>query len=77
MRLSVQLRAPGSGEGERWQRSVYLDQTPRSIQVFFDDFRPLGATKSSTPVLASVQSILFVVDTVNAKIGIERANLDR
>ncbi len=69
MRMSVQLRAPASGEGERWQRSIYLDQTPRTIQVFFDDCRALGSITSSTPALSKVQSILFVVDTVNAKIG--------
>ena len=69
MRMSVQLRAPSGGEGERWQRSIYLDQTPRTIQVFFDECRPLGSTTSSTPALSSVQSILFVVDTINAKIG--------
>ena len=69
MRMSVQLRAPTGGEGERWQRSVYLDQTPRTIQVFFDEFSPLGSTSSPTPALSNVQSILFVVDTINAKIG--------
>ena len=69
MRMSVQLRAPAAGEGERWQRSVYLDQNPRTIQVFFDEFRPLGSTTSPTPALSNVQSVLFVVDTVNTKIG--------
>ncbi len=69
MRMSVQLRAPAGGEGERWQRSVYLDQTPRTIQVFFDEFSPLGSASSPTPALSNVQSILFVVDTLNAKIG--------
>jgi hypothetical protein len=69
MRISVQLRSATGGEGERWQRSVYLDQTPRTIQVFFDEFSPLGSTSSPTPVLSNVQSILFVIDTVNAKIG--------
>jgi hypothetical protein len=69
MRMSVQLRAATGGEGERWQRSIYLDQTPRTIQVFFDECRPLGSTTSSTLSLSNVQSILFVVDTVNTKIG--------
>lgn len=69
MRMSVQLRAPTGGEGERWRRSVYLDQTPRTIQVFFDEFRPLGSTGATTPALSNVQSVLFVVDTVNTKIG--------
>ena len=69
MRMSVQLRAPTGGEGERWRRSVYLDQTPRTIQVLFDEFRPLGSTGAATPALSNVQSVLFVVDTANTKIG--------
>jgi hypothetical protein len=69
MRMSVQLRAATGGDGERWERSVYLDHTPRTIQVFFDDFRPRGATRSPTPVLTNLQSVLFVVDTVNTKNG--------
>jgi hypothetical protein len=69
MRMSVQLRAPTGGEGERWQRSVYLDQTPRTIQIFFDEFTPLGSSGAAPPALANVQSVLFVVDTVNTKIG--------
>ena len=68
MRLSVQLRAPG-GEGERWQRSVYLDEMPRGIEIPFNDFRPLGTTTSALPVLSKIDSVLFVVDTVNTKIG--------
>jgi hypothetical protein len=68
MRLSVQLRAPG-GEGERWRRSVYLDQTPRTIELAFADFRPVGATSAAQPVLSKIDSVLFVVDTVNTKIG--------
>jgi hypothetical protein len=72
MRIIVQLRAPtggAGGEGERWQRSVYLDQTPRTIQLPFDDFRPVGPTTRATLALADVQSVLFVVDTVNTRIG--------
>ena len=69
MRMSVQLRAPAAGAGERWQRSVYLDQNPRTIQVFFDDLRPLVPTASPAPALSNVQSVLFVIDTVNTKIG--------
>jgi hypothetical protein len=68
MRLSVQLRSPG-GEGERWRRSVYLDSIPRTVDVAFNDFRPIGSTSSSRPELAKVDSILFVVDTINNKVG--------
>ena len=68
MRLSVQLRASG-GEGERWHRTVYLDRTPRTIDLPFSDFRPIGTTTSALPVLSKVDAILFVIDTTNTKIG--------
>jgi hypothetical protein len=68
MRLSVQLRAPG-GQAQRWHRSVYLDEMPRSIEILFNDFRPLGTTTSALPVLSKIDSVLFVVDTVNTKSG--------
>lgn len=68
MRLSVQLRA-SQGEGERWHRSVYLDQMPRTVDLRFADFRPRGTTTSAQPVMSKVDAILFVVDTVNARIG--------
>ena len=69
MRLSVQLRAPGGADGERWQRSVYLDDRPREITVYFDDLRPAGPTRTERPPLDAIDSILFVVDTVNTALG--------
>ena len=69
-RISVQLRAPGGGgAGERWHRSVYLDDTPREITIFFADMKPRGPTAQPRPDLARIQSILFVVDGVNANVG--------
>jgi hypothetical protein len=70
MRVSVQLRVPGGGGGgERWQRSVYVDETPREITVFFDETTPVGATATRRPALERVQSVLFVIDTVNTPPG--------
>ena len=69
MRVSVQLRARGGDAGQRWHRSVLLDQTPREVAVFFDDMRPRGVTTAPRPVLADVESVLFVIDTVNADTG--------
>jgi hypothetical protein len=69
MRLSVELRAPGGAQGERWSRSVYLDETPRDVTVFFDRMTPRGETSSSRPDLARVDRVLFVVDTVHAVPG--------
>jgi hypothetical protein len=69
MRLSVQLRVAEGAEGERWQRSVYLDQMSRTVAIFFDDMHPVGTTGSRQPPLDRVESVLFVVDTVNTKPG--------
>ena len=67
MRLSVQLRVPTAGEGKRWQRSVYLDQTARDMVVPFAELVPVGPSRTGPPELAAVRSLLFVVDTVNAR----------
>ncbi len=69
MRVSVQLRAPGGDAGQRWHRSVFLDPTPREITVFFDDMTPRGITATPRPVPGEVESVLFVIDTVNADTG--------
>jgi hypothetical protein len=69
MRVSVQLRARGGETGQRWHRSVFLDETPREITVFFDDMVPRGVTAAPRPVLGDVESVLFVIDTVNADPG--------
>ena len=66
MRVSVQFRLQN---GERWRRSVYLDDTSRPISVFFDDVRPVGATSQRRLPLNSIRDVLFVVDTVNARPG--------
>ena len=68
MRVSVQLRSPGEGNGRRWQRSVYLDQTSRRLELPLRDFRPID-TEPALVDLASVQTVLFVVDAVNTRIG--------
>ena len=67
MRLSVQMRS--AGKGERWRRSVYLDSMPRTVEVAFGDFRPVDSTSAQRPELAKIDSILFVIDTINNKIG--------
>lgn len=61
-RLSVQVRLPGPGEGERWVRSVFADETPRQIRVRLEDFEPADRPTSRRPVAARLQSLLFVVD---------------
>ena len=69
MRLSVQLRVPTPGDGERWHRSIHIDETPREVTVFFDDVRPAGVTAQRRLPVKDVRDVLFVVDTVNAKPG--------
>jgi hypothetical protein len=68
MRIGVQLRAAGS-ETERWQRSVYLDESPRTVSVYFDDMRATAADTSGPPPLDRIDSLLFVVDTLNTALG--------
>jgi hypothetical protein len=70
MRISVQLRAmTGNAAGDRWQRSVYVDEVERDRVVYFDDLTPAGPTRTWRPPFARVRSILFVVDTTNTKPG--------
>jgi hypothetical protein len=69
MRLAVQVRMPGGSDGRRWQRSVYLDATPRSFDLALGDFDPVGPATSLRPIVAKLQGILFVVDTVNTRPG--------
>jgi hypothetical protein len=71
MRLSVQVRLPGGTEGQRWRRSVYVDETPRQFSIRLADLEPVSRSSPLRPVVARVQSVLLVVDTVNARPGTE------
>ena len=69
MRMWVQVRSSTTGRGERWGQSIYVDETYRGVEVFFDRFQPLGATSSATPPLGAVDALLLVVDTLNSRPG--------
>jgi len=69
MRVSVQVRTPGGPDGRRWRRSVYLDQTPRVIDLALSELEPVGPATALRPIVARVQSVLFVIDTVNTAPG--------
>jgi hypothetical protein len=69
MRVSLQLRLPGGPEGRRWRRSVYLDETPRTVTASLQDFDPVEPYTTQRPVVSPVQTLLLVVDTVNALPG--------
>ncbi|HSL21545.1 MAG TPA: hypothetical protein VK886_08415 [Vicinamibacterales bacterium] len=70
MRVSVQLRAPGGADGQRWRRSIFADAEPRRVRIDFDDFRPVPGAQGPVPRTA-VNTLLFVVDTVNTDPGAE------
>ncbi len=67
MRLSVQARRPTPGE--RWQRSIYLDQQERDIVIPFDEMTPSGTTSTFRFNPAQIDTLLFVVDTTNTAPG--------
>ncbi len=69
MRLSVQIRTPGGADGRRWRRSIYVDQTPRVIDLALSELEPVGPATALRPIVARVQSVLFVIDTINAAPG--------
>ena len=68
MRLSVQLRSPGGVDGDRWRRSIYLDEVPRDLTVALHDMRPVTGVALENR-LRQVDSLLFVVDAVHARLG--------
>ena len=65
MRLSVQLRVP---DGRRWQRSVYLDETPREIIVPIEEMTSVAGGGRRAHI-ERADALLFVVDTVNTPPG--------
>ncbi len=64
VRAWVQLRAP-VGNTERWGTTFYADATERTVDLRLLSFRPIGVTSSRQPPLDRVESLLFVVDTMN------------
>ena len=66
MRLAVQFRLEN---GDRWRRSIYLDEQSRPVSVFLDELRPAGPTAQARMTVAAVRDVLFVIDTVNTKPG--------
>ncbi len=70
MRLSLQVRVPGGGpDGRRWRRSIYVDTTPRLVDVPLSELEPVGPATALRPISARVQAVLVVVDTLNTRPG--------
>jgi hypothetical protein len=67
MRLMLEVRATG-GADRRWGKSVYLDQTARTVTIAFDEMSAMGSATGS-PVLEHVRDLLFVVDSGHTKQG--------
>jgi hypothetical protein len=68
-RVSVQLRASVEQGSGRWRRAVYLDENARTVTVPFAEFRPVRTGLAPAPPLASIASLLFVLDTMNTALG--------
>lgn len=68
MRVWVQLRAP-VGNTERWGRTFYVGTETGLVDVGLRGFRAIGVTSSAQPPLDRVESLLFVVDTLNTLPG--------
>jgi hypothetical protein len=69
MRISVQVRARAGGDDCRWQRSVYLDPTPREVVIAFHDMRPLDPGGQGSPSAGRLGALLFAVTTTNTRPG--------
>ena len=69
MRLSVQVRLLDGGVAQRWQRSVYLSPEAREIIIPFAEMREAGTGTRRPFDPARIQSLLFVVDSVNTPPG--------
>ncbi|MCX6553123.1 MAG: hypothetical protein NTY02_19335 [Acidobacteria bacterium] len=69
LRLSVQVRSVDGSVPRRWQRSVYLDTTPRDVTVVFADMREAGTAARVPLEPARIDALLFVFDTTNARPG--------
>jgi hypothetical protein len=70
MRLSVQVREPlPGGDGRRWRRSVFVDETPREVTIALDDMRPVPPAAVAHPPPGALRSLLFVVDTEHTPTG--------
>jgi hypothetical protein len=68
MRISLRFRSLGP-PAEHWQRSVYIDETPRDHTIRFDDVSPFDAVHALHPDPRDIHDILFVVETTHSRPG--------
>jgi hypothetical protein len=71
MRVSIQVRLPdGRGRtGQRWRKSIYVSETPTPFVLRLQDFEPADRPTVRRPIVTPIQSLLFVLDTVNSRPG--------
>ena len=67
-RVSVQLRYSNGG-GERWAKSVYVDNERRDVAVPIARMAPADFQRGNAPDTRAASSLLFVVDLTNARPG--------
>ena len=67
MRAWVQVRA-GSAT-ERWGRTFHAGTTARIVDLPLRSLLPIGATSAAAPPLDRIDSLLFVIDTLNNRPG--------
>jgi len=67
VRVWLQLRAGPATE--RWGKTFYADEESRVVELSLRDFLPIGTTSTTAPPLTRIDSLLFVVDTLNHRPG--------
>ena len=67
VRAWVQLRA--GTESQRWGRTFHAGADTRIVDLPLRSFIPIGATSTVAPSLDRIDSLLFVVDTLNNRPG--------
>jgi hypothetical protein len=63
----VQLRQKDNGP--RWRRSIYLTPVPQTFEIPAGEFRGVAHNAPIDAALASIDAVLFVVDTLNNRPG--------
>jgi hypothetical protein len=68
LRVSVQLRVDSTDADLRWRHSIYLDPTPRTVQIPVSEMR---SVTRSVPAdrLAAARGVLVVIDRTNTAPG--------
>jgi hypothetical protein len=69
LRVSVQLRLTGRAVDRRWVRSVYAEPAARIVTISLADMRVAGTGERTPLDRRQIDSLLFVIDTVNSRPG--------